>query len=217
MVSIGVALFGVAYLIFRLAGAEVTHWARTEEGPAERATLVAYGLAIVLALLLAARKGWRLGWCVALVLFVALSRELDVDIRTGADGTVQKLSSIRYWRSANFPLLEKLVIGATLAALAVSGVVLLRRGLPTLMRDLRAGEAYTISVIGISVFFAISMLLDNRLDMGNLQSPVVMYFSLVEEFVELGIPLLACLALVRLWPTVGGDVGAAVVKPGSPG
>lgn len=203
VLGIAIALFALAYGIARFSSDEATHLSRTEEGLIERGTLWLYGLAIVLALIVCVVKRWRFGIYIAIVIGLAMMRELDLDIRQGADGVAQKLNSTRYWRSAQFPILEKLLIGTALLAAAYAGVKLLRRGVPVLYRNLKSGVSYPVTVIGIGVFVALSQIMDNRVETGNLDDPIVMYFSLAEECIEMGIPILICIALVQVWPVAG--------------
>jgi hypothetical protein len=203
VVGVGFALFALAYGIEKFLSDDTTYLLRTEDGLIEKGTLWVYGVAVVLALFICVVKRWRFGIYIAIVIGLTMMRELDLDIRQGADGVAQKLNSTRYWRSPEFPVLEKILIGAALLAAAYAGVKLLRSGLPGLWRDLKVGVSYPVTVIGIGAFVALSQIMDNRVETGNLDDPIVMYFSLAEECIELGIPILICIALVQVWPTAG--------------
>lgn len=94
-------------------------------------------------------------------------------------------------------MLEKLGVFLLLAASAFAAFTFMRGGLRWLRSELSRGQAHAVTVVGLFGYAVIPYLLDNILDMKDLENPRTLFFSLVEESVEMGIPILLCLALLQ--------------------
>ncbi len=190
------ALAGMAFGIQHFSDPEFALLLRTEEGYIERATVLVYGVALVICLFLVIRDRWRFGLLPSIVILAAISRELDLQIRKTATGTV-KMTSIRYWRSPEFPFFEKLVGGFLVIGFFVALYFFLRRYLPRFLADLRGGCAYAFTILGALAFTLGSDRVDRLLEGRAIDNPRLLFLCLLEESLELGIALLCCIALIQ--------------------
>jgi len=192
----GILAFGLllgAFFIQRFAGDDAALFQRTESGLIEVGTAVLYGLALVLALSIALVKKWRSGFFAALAILAMLLRELDFHARFSDE----KMSSTRYWRSAEEPLPGKLLAFVILLCLSLAIFHWLWSKRPAFIRDLRDGLAYPATVLAILGYGLLSMLLDKWTDTDALDQPIHLFMSLGEECIELGIPFLIIVALIQ--------------------
>ena len=196
VVMLALALVTLAYIISRMPY-EVAYKSRTEEGFLERSTVVLYGVAFIICLIVVFVNRWRTGFYVATLLLAFSLREMDFHIRPTTTDRVEKITSTRYWRSGDVGLLEKLIILIILIAIATTIVKYLRGSSPRWLADLKRGRPYAISVAGFGLFMLTGFMIDNQLSMDALDNPVVLFLSLVEECIEVGIPIMACIALVQ--------------------
>ena len=158
-------------------------------------------------------KRWPGGLYPAIILLGFSLRELDFHTRF----TPENINSTRYWRSSDVDLLQKLIVAAFLATMICMAVVFVRRHFRTWLLHLRLGYPYAISIAGALGYILISFALDNQLDMGALDKPIVLFLSLAEEAIEVGIPILLSAALIQ-WaissrPVVGGDASPPSSAP----
>ncbi len=198
--GLAVLLVAVAWFLSRMPWEDAYH-ARTEEGIIEELTLVFYGLALLLCIAIAIVKRWKKGFYGAIVFLAFALRELDFHNRF----TPENIDSTRYWRSVDVPLLQKLFVAILIAGLVYALVMFLKGGFRTIREDLRNRRAYAVTVVGIVVFMAASMVIDKQLDTDIIDKATeitgwvrwILFLSLAEETIEMGIPILACLALVQ--------------------
>lgn len=191
-------LVGLAWWLFRLPY-EQAYIARTEEGIVERMSAGFWILAVLIAVGLAVLRRWKRGWFGAGFFTLLCLRELDFHSRF----TPENITSTRYWRSGEVVVLEKVLVFLILVGWAWAVFRFLRGGLPWLRGELIRGRAHAVTIVGLFGFACIPYLLDNILDMSDLENPRTLFLSLLEESVELGIPVLLCLALLQ-WGCAGG-------------
>lgn len=204
LVGLFVVLLAGALIAFSLPE-DLALKSRTEEGLFERLTIVFYGLAIAISVLVIVIRRWYDGWIVSFMLFLLTIRELDFHKRPTQSGDFESVTSRRYWLAEDVALLEKILIAVVIILAAYA----LFRGLQNFIRPwweaLRRGRPYAIFVLGMPTLAVLSVLLDKVIDVEDLNTPYVLFLSLLEESLELGIPIAACLALVH-WARSNGPV-----------
>ena len=194
--ALTLVLFGLAFVITAFVGGDDAYLARTEDGWIEKASVVLYFILAAGFVVAAVAVPWQRGFYAAFLMLVFAMREMDFDEFTSGEKT-QKLTSTRYWRSEDFSIFHKLIVLLVLVATAVALWKLCRGGWSWLRTSLAAGKPYAVSVLGVVFYILLSSVLDNRVDWDALDNPVVLFFSLAEECVELGIPILLGVALVQ--------------------
>ncbi len=167
--------------------------ARTEEGIIERMSVGFWIAAVCITAGLAVLQRWRRGWFGAWFFSVLCLRELDFHSRF----TPENITSTRYWRSGEVIVFEKLLVFLLLAAWAWAGYRFVWGGLRWRRGEWTRGRAHAVTIVGLFGFAFIPYLLDNTLDMDDLENPRTLFFSLVEESIEMGVPILICLALLQ--------------------
>ena len=200
VIALALALVAIAYAIFKMSY-DVAYEQRTEDGILEHITVWFFWLSLIICIGVAIRNRWVGGLYVSIFLLTCILRELDFHIRPTTSDRVEKINSTRWWRSMDVGLLEKLVVAIVLILILGALWKLVSGSGRTWLKDLKRGRPYAICVAGIFFYVAVSYILDNRLDMEALdkrQDRLVLFFSLVEEAIEVGIPLLASLAII-LW------------------
>lgn len=216
MILVTLALIVAAGYVSRLPWDQAYH-ARTEQGVIEGVTVVFYGCACVISLALFLLQRWTKGIYAAVILLALGLRELDFDARF----TPEQIDSIRYWRLADVPLLQKLGVALLLVALLFVLLRFLKGSAIRLREDLGRRRAYAITLVGIGVYLTASYVIDNQLDTARMdmiqtgaeQGRKDLFFSLLEECIELGIPLLACLSLMQMAMQRRLDAGYRPVAP----
>jgi hypothetical protein len=172
-----------------------------EDGPIEISSALLY-LAAAVTLLLSLPAPWvgRM-WQVPMAFLLATARELDFDKAFLAEGILQ----LRLYTGAA-PLSHKLIGGAVLLLIFWTGTRLLRRGVPPLLHDLRAGASWPVlTLAGLAAILGAKLGLDGlgRKLAGfgvELSGDMVTTAPQMEEWIELigGVLLiLAVLAWVR--------------------
>ncbi|MFT5108441.1 MAG: hypothetical protein ACI9UA_004085 [Pseudoalteromonas tetraodonis] len=199
VVALGLALIAVAYVFFKMPY-EVAYENRTEDGVLEKITVWFFWLALLACMAVVIRRRWVGGCYVAVILLACILRELDFHIRPTTADRMEKINSTRWWRSVDVGLIEKLVVAMVFIAILTALWKLVRGSGRRWFEDLKRGRPYAISVAGMLLFVAVAYILDNRLDMDALdkrQDRLVLLLSLVEESIEVGVPLLMGLATVQ--------------------
>ncbi len=194
--ALTLVLLGLAFLITRFWEGTDALVARTEAGWIEKSTIVFYVIVAGLCCVAAVRMPWQRGFYVVVLLALFVLREMDFDEFAAADGK-QKITSTRYWRSGDFPIFQKLLVLLVLIAGAVALWRFCRGGVGWMRRALAEGHSYAASILGIGCYFMISLILDNRVDWNQLDKPIVLFFSLTEELIEMGIPILIGIAIIQ--------------------
>ena len=187
-----VLLVGLAWMLFRQPP-EAAYLARTEEGIIERMSVGFWVVVVCTSIFLALLRSWKRGWWGAWFFSVLCLRELDFHSRF----TPENITSTRYWRSGEVVVLEKLLVFLLLAVWAWAGYRFFRGGWQWLRGEWSRGKAHAVTIVGFFGFACIPYLLDNILDMDDLDNPRTLFFSLVEESVEMGLPILIGLAFVQ--------------------
>jgi hypothetical protein len=198
VLGLATVLILLAYIASQQPG-DLGYKLRTEEGLFEQLTLILYALALVVCLVVAALKQWKRGIYPFIILLGMSMRELDFHIRFSPEN----MNSIRFWRSGEITLLHKLIAGAVEALIIVAVVIFVRGNFRNWLLHLKLGYPYAISIAGAISFVVVSYAIDNQLDMDALDKPMVLFLSLTEEAIELGIPILICSALIQ-WAISSG-------------
>lgn len=158
-------------------------------------TASALGYLPSLALIAYRKRLVHLAPLVVLILFF-LFREMDFDKRF----TTLGIFKIRFFTSAEVPLIEKVIGSLILLLLASTVVVLLRRYGSAFLNGLRQRSAVAIGALLVLLLLATSKGIDSLA--GNLRQigiswsgPISMHAGGLEEITELGIPVVIFLAL----------------------
>ena len=189
--GLAVALIALAYFVFIQPG-QVGIENRTEEGLFEQSTILFYILALLISLALVVKRRWPHGLYLSVILLAMDLRELDFHTRFS-----KNITSIRFWKAGEFALWHKLLVAMILTGVLFAVFSVARRGFRPWLRHLKLGYAYAISIAGAFGFVFLSFAIDNRLNMDALDQPIVLFFNLVEESIEIGIPILLCTALIQ--------------------
>ena len=171
--------------------------AQYENGPIENATVLLYVAGAVLAWVFGKRELWSKGYTGGFVLLLLALRELDFHTRF----TSRSLSQWNFLISAHVPPSEK-VIG--LAAYVIVAVPLVRlvAGSRPLFSAVRNRRPYAISAFSGIILVPVSMLFDLTArilrERGmEIDDDVYLTCQLLEETLELAIPLLFMIALLQ--------------------
>ena len=191
VVGLAVALIALAYIVFIQPG-ETGFLNRTEEGFFEQSTVAFYIVALLICLALVVIKKWQHGLYYSVVLLAMCLRELDFHTRFS-----KNITSIRFWKAGEIALWHKLIVAVIVIGILFALFIVARRGFRPWLRHLKLGYAYAISLAGAMGYVFMSFALDNQLNMDALDQPVVLFFNLVEESIETGIPILLCVALIQ--------------------
>ena len=168
--------------------------ARTEFGPVESLTSYLWLLPAGAALGLAVTRRNLMCGLVAWTCLLLLCRELDLHKLY----TLESLSSTRYWRSGLVSLWQKLLLGTLLLASAWIVFTLARKGFRPLVRALQSGGLWSSAFLAAIALGGLASLIDNLLDMDALDDPRILFFSLLEESLEMVVPVFLALAVI-LW------------------
>ena len=212
-----IALLGVwlvlVGLICLLPG-KIPYETTREGGPVE--TLSAYGYFLFCLFLVHFNRigAVKTSFAPAFFLLLLGLRELDFHARF----TTMGMFKSRFFISPEVPLGEKVVVVCFIIFLIAYAAIYLRKTLPLFIRDLRAGEAYSVSVVfglGAMVF---SKFIDSNSEIfvflaGAMENPKVMV-RVAEECLEMFIPLFFIRALLQYCQAAGlrrsGGVSAAI-------
>jgi hypothetical protein len=168
-----------------------------EDGPIENATVVGY-LVLVIGLITIGGLERVFAWHSGLIVTLLAVRELDFQTRFTTGNTLK----ITYWTKGISSMQEKLVVGSLLL-LVLYVIVRYLRYLPGLYKGLVRGHEYAYSLFVAIVFLPLSKVFDASIrilrdDMGfNLLEGFICIFKLIEEMIELGIPLALILSLLQ--------------------
>ena len=171
----------------------------SEEGFFEQASWIGY-LVAGAACLLMLRRCAALYVPAALVLFAMCARELDMHSRFTTDSMLKS----RYYLKVKAPLMEKLLAGTVVLALAAVVIYLLMRYLPLLRRRLRERAPEAVSLGAAGIVLVCTKLVDRlpgilKHDYGIGLSELARHLAMaLEEPMELMIPLLVLLALLQV-------------------
>ena len=199
-VVFGVAMCLVLGLLGIVLPAEVIQAQTQDGGLIDIATYTAYGLAI--ATLLVFYKDFTgkrmLFWALLFLLVAAVLREAGIQhMLTQTDTTAFK---IRFFTNPNNPLCEKIRALAILAIVAIVALyIVIRTALP-LLKGLFKGNGLSWSIAGLCATTIVSKCVDRA--HGNyykwtgtpVSDQVMPYLMLIEEGLEMFIPLWAVLA-----------------------
>lgn len=192
------ALVAVPTLVLGLVlDRESAHVLYSEDRLVENATVLAYGVAVVV-LLAWSRASWSFRLHSALVVAILALRELDWHKAF----TAESFMKITYYVRADDPLLVRLAAGLVL--LAVVGILLgyLYR-LSRSVAALRAGQPYAYSTLAAAVALPVSKAMDSGARMihkhvgYDTPDSVRHWLHLYEETLELAIPLVMMLAVAQ--------------------
>jgi len=181
-----------AIYLFKLPPEEAFR-ARTEEGIVEQATHWIWYVTIGVTLLFGILYRWRKGLLGAWIFLALTFRELDFHIRF----TPENMNSIRFWKSGEISIPAKLLAFAFIAFTAWAIFQFFRGSWPWFKKIWCEGSALARTIIAIFAFIAFAYGLDNVLDMDDLENPRTLFFSILEETVETGIPVLILVAVIQ--------------------
>ena len=175
--------------------------ARTEDGIFEWLTVVLYAVAAVLSLVLWIRHGFRLLLYLAILIILMGLREMDFHERF----TEEKISSIRYWRSGEESLLGKFAYATAIGLLVFTMVKLGKAFMSAAKAAWWEKNPVLPTVAAFPLFAGVAFIIDNRLETEFIDKAneitethrLVLFFSLCEETIEMGLPILIILALIQ--------------------
>ncbi|WP_222101757.1 hypothetical protein [Jannaschia seosinensis] len=170
-----------------------------EDGPVEVATIVAYLCAALLYAWLVPGLAFGREWQIPVTLILAILREMDLDKSLLSGGILKS----RFY-TGDYPLWEK-AIGLAIVIFALwTGVRLVRRGLPAMVRGVRDGQVWpwlvALSVALVVIAKGVFDGLGRKLLPFGVEVPqdVVDSFARAEEWMELGTAIFAMVA-IPLW------------------
>lgn len=192
-------LFGSAAVFF-LMPRDIAVALLREGGPVESAQCGLYVVGALIAWLLAARGIWKNGVLGGAILAVFALRELDVQTMF----TSMSVLKTRFFISPDVPLMAKLIAGIALAAVAYLVIRFLMNAAPALRNLRRERPPWAAPALTGVLLLAASILLDGTRrhleSLGVDYGETTVFVSMVlEETVELGIPLMFLIALLALW------------------
>ena len=199
--------FGFLWLLGALALATVclvlivdreTAWTLFQESElVENTTVVCYGLAMIV-MLAWARGGLPFRLHTAVALGVLAARELDLHKAFTAESTLR----LSYYTSDLDPLDTRIVAGIVVGTAHLLLIAMVLYG-KRLWRALRAGRADAYSVLAAVMFLPLSKAIDKAPNVirdllgRELTEAEFRPFRMVEETVEMAIPLLVILAVAQ--------------------
>ncbi len=188
----------VAAAIGLLCSRETVVMLNIENGPVEMATALLYFVAAAAVWFLRTEAmGWRLSAALCVLLAAFGARELDLH-KYWTGTSVLKLSF--YLHDA--PLHQKLASAAVLGVI-IAALVYLARWLRPLWAFFRRGHAVAVTIAVFIVTMGVTKVIDRSLNIlaEDYGVPVTLHtrtiFMSLEETIELGLPLLAILALAQ--------------------
>lgn len=167
----------------------------SEEGPVEIMSALGYGLCV--AVLFWLLPTWSGRWPAAGVLIFFMLRELDFHKRL----TTMSILKSKFYLGDEVAMPEKLAGGAVVAVVLYLFYRLIRFEAPAWFKQLRQGQACAYGVLFAGLLILVSKSLDGLarklLDVGILISEQAStHATMVEEVLELGIPIMIGLAIV---------------------
>ena len=194
------AMFVAAMATWAVApAADILRWT-AEHGPIETATAMLFLVSALFALLvfLPVRRTRNSAVALALLLVACAAREMDLHIHL----TGMSILKSRFYLG-DAPLAHKLGGLAVLGLLALAGLYLLRRHGRQLLQGLRNGNAAAITAVTMVATLVGTKLLDRSLgvlsESFGIRSSDSVYAlqAVVEEPLELGLPVLVMVGLVQ--------------------
>ena len=196
--AIGAVIVGTAGLLYYAFSLPVPErdLFLEEGGPVEMASALLYFVA-------AGLVGWFAGtewrdFLPEIITFLGLgAREFDLDDLYFTNGLMKP----NQYFGPEVALPEKLISAVILFILAWAALTVLRRYLPSLLREHRAGNRAATAGLVTAIYIVVAELLDTpsrKIEVfGIPPTPGMDHFALwIEESIELGIPLLLIIAVV---------------------
>lgn len=174
-----------------------------EYGVVENFTVAGYFTAAILLLLDSWREDNRQGMLAALVVFMLGLRELDFH----EIFTTMGIFKTRFYISPDVPIVEKCIVTVIVLVLLVSLVLFLIKNFEAFVRSWRRRDPWAVTLGAALVFIVMSKMID------SMSGPLVWFFSLlltepeaysqvIEEVMELAIPLFILLSVYDFYPSI---------------
>ena len=198
------ALLLIAFLVILLDITGAERLSR-EDNFIENLTVILYFSGIVY-LLFIASGDWKFRYYSAFVILLFVLRELDMHSRL----TSIRINNLSYYVEPAIPLVERVAVGAALLICVYALIRYMLNYGRRLASGLRSGYGYSLTTAAALLVMLIAKLLDSapRILRENfsiiLSSEVKTPMRVIEEILELGIPLLILLARLQYWSFARG-------------
>ncbi len=185
-------------VVFFMLPIDIVYRFTRENGLVENLSAAGHFLTVACCLMLVYKQKWRDGWTGAFITFLFGCRELEFQERF----TALSITKIRFYTEADVPWMQKAVVLVLIAFTVWVVARYLRRHARSFVPALRLRKPYAVSV-----FFGMLLLVLSKA--GDLAHRMVINIgvplcyddeirvSMVEEFFELGVPLLFLAAVFQ--------------------
>lgn len=168
-----------------------------ESGGIEMATALLYGYAAVLWLWTRPGAEWKTSWQIPTVMVMMMGRELDLDKKITSVGLLKS----DLYLTTQAPMMERLLGVIVVAFTVTMAVRLIRINGPTFIRGLRQPTLWAWATVGSIGFAVVSKSVDGLhrklLPLGiDITHHTAVEAEFLEEFLELGIPLMFMVAIL---------------------
>lgn len=194
----GLVLAGLISLIvvLEMSDSDLKKTLIKESGPIELLSVVGYFICLIMLFFLKV-KDFKSRCCVIFILLIFGLRELDFHVKF----TTMNMEKVKFYLSPDVPILEKIIGAAIIFLLLCSFFYLAKRHLSNYIKALKKMEEYAIGVFFGILFLCIAKTLDGfqrklaYFDI-TITTDVIELTTLIEEILELGIPLMFMIAII---------------------
>ncbi|MFQ5896646.1 MAG: hypothetical protein ACE5JN_00130 [Candidatus Methylomirabilia bacterium] len=187
----------------------ITEAAARESGPIERATLLLYLAGAATLSIFATYKRRGSGYAASFVFLLFGLRELDFNSRFTTQN-IEKCLTLCFFLSPDVPVSEKIIVGTALLILAAILLKLIANYGPGVIKAIRAGRPYAISMLSGTLLLPVSQVFDECAHFLRrrvvVYDDVVLACALLGEVLELAVPLLFLLAFLQ-WTNDASAMG----------
>jgi hypothetical protein len=188
----------VSIVVFYTLPIDIVYRFTRENGLVEDLSAVGHFLTAACCLILVYKQRWRDGWTGAFIAFLFGCRELEFQERF----TALSITKIRFYTEAGVPWMQKAVVLALIAFTVWVVARYLRRHAGSFVPALRLRRPYAVSVLSGMFLLGLSKFSDLAHRMVISLGVPLCYndeirVSMVEEFFELGVPLLFLVAVFQ--------------------
>ena len=185
-------------VVFYTLPIDIVYRFTRENGLVENLSAVGYFLTAVCCLILVYKQRWRDGWTGAFITFLFGCRELEFQERF----TTVSITKIRFYTGAGVPWMQKAVVLVLIAFMVWVVARCLRRHARFFVPALRLRKPYAVSILSGMLLLGLSKICDLAHRMVISIGVPLCYndeirVSMVEEFFELGVPLLFLVAVFQ--------------------
>ena len=185
-------------VVFYTLPIDIVYRFTRENGLVEDLSAAGHFLTAVCCLILVYKRRWREGWTGAFIAFLFGCRELEFQERF----TALSITKIRFYTEAGVPWMQKAVVLVLIAFTVWVVARCLRQHARSFVLALRLRRPYAVSILSGMLLLVLSKLCDLAHRMVISAGVPLCYdgeirVSMVEEFLELGVPLLFLVAVFQ--------------------